>query len=150
MSATYDFDRLLESVLETNGPQADPDEASSNRALANARAVGQRRPIVPAFDRRAWPASRRSAVEPGPTARLGLLVVLVVLTLAFAGAPSGAAARTDRITARWDPSPSSAAATSTSPTRTAATPYSFSTTRGWTLTSVIGLDDGRTPGRRGR
>ena len=48
-------DRILAEVLEGRGPTSVP-AALVDAALAQASSIGQRRPIVPVFDRRAWPA----------------------------------------------------------------------------------------------
>ena len=86
MTPTYDFDRLLESVLETGGPQTLPGTLVAT-ALAEARAVRQRRPIVRSLDRRAWPAARPSVADSTMRryATVGLLILLILTLVAVAG-----------------------------------------------------------------
>ena len=84
MTATFDFDRLLESVLETGGPQSLPPTVVE-AALTEARGSRQRRPLVRPLDRRAWPAPRLSTANPG-TARLALIGLVMLLTLALVAA----------------------------------------------------------------
>ena len=84
MSATFDFDQLLTSVLAADGPQAVPS-ASIDAALAQARQVGQRRPIVRAIDRRAWPAPRLSPANPA-AARFATVGLVLLLTIALIAA----------------------------------------------------------------
>ena len=84
MTATFDFDQVLGSVLEAAGSQnVRPDVV--NAALAQARSVGQRRPIVRRLDRRAWPTPRLSAGNP-TVARIGAIGVVALLTLAILAA----------------------------------------------------------------
>jgi hypothetical protein len=85
MTATYDFDRLLGSVLQSNGPQTLPSGVV-DPALTTARTIRQRRPVVAGLDRRAWPTQR---LVPSSTTRLamvGLAVLLVLAALAVGGA----------------------------------------------------------------
>jgi hypothetical protein len=81
MTMHTDVDRLLGLVLEDDGPQSLPP-GLLEAALTEARAVGQRRPLVPWVDRRAWPATA--------TAGTGGRAVLVVAVGAVAVAMFGA------------------------------------------------------------
>ncbi|MEO6208372.1 MAG: hypothetical protein ABIP77_10530 [Candidatus Limnocylindrales bacterium] len=54
MTTLTDFDRLLSTVLEVDGPQGVPP-GLVDAALAQARTVGQRRPFIPVADRLGWP-----------------------------------------------------------------------------------------------
>ena len=84
MTATFDFDRLLESVLETGGPQSlRPTVVEA--ALTEARGSRQRRPLVRPLDRRAWPAPRLSPANPA-AARLALVGLVMLLTMALVAA----------------------------------------------------------------
>ena len=80
MTATFDFDRLLGSVLEADGPQAVPADFVDG-ALATAREVGQRRPISSILDRRAWPTRRGTAGFTATRVVVLALVALLVLAL---------------------------------------------------------------------
>ncbi len=91
MTATFDFDRLLESVLDEGGPQGVPP-TTVDAALARAGAVRQRRSFVRALDRSAWPAPRLSLGDPA-TARLVLVGSVVLLTLAVVAAAIGVGSR---------------------------------------------------------
>ena len=82
MTAAFDFDRMLEAVLEA-GPQ-DVPAATVDQALGRARTVSQRRPVIRTFDRRAWPAPRFSIANPAAH-RLSLAVLVVLLLLALVG-----------------------------------------------------------------
>ena len=57
MSATFDLERMVDSVLETNGPQGVP-QAVIDAAILRSRDVRQRHPWVPMLDRQAWPVHR--------------------------------------------------------------------------------------------
>lgn len=93
MSTVSDFDRLLVSTLDATGPTGAPPSVV-DAAVAQARLAKQERPLLPAVDRRAWPARRtfrggdRRTV---PTARrtmivaLGALLILALLGVAAAG-----------------------------------------------------------------
>jgi hypothetical protein len=81
MTMHTDVDRLLGLVLEDDGPQSLPP-GLLEAALTEARAVGQRRPLLPWVDRRAWPATA--------TAGTGGRAVLVVAVGAVAVAMFGA------------------------------------------------------------
>ena len=84
MTATYDFERLLGSVLDERGPQT-VDGTVIEAALAVARQHAQRRPVVTALDRRAWPTPRMSIANPR-AARLATLGLVALLTLAIIAA----------------------------------------------------------------
>ena len=84
----YDFDRLLASVLEDHGPQVVP-ETVVEAAIVKSRDVGQRRPRVPAFDGRAWPAGRLSPLVrlsplESPVVRVLLLALVATAVVALA------------------------------------------------------------------
>ena len=85
MTATFDFDQLLVSVLETSGPQDLPSAVVLD-ALAETRQMDQRRPLVPAFDRGAWPARRFSPADPAMAryATVGLATLLALGIVAAA------------------------------------------------------------------
>jgi hypothetical protein len=91
MTATFDFDRLLESVLRAGGPQSVPSSLVE-AALTEARALPQRRPLVPALDRRVWPA-RRLLPPHQATARLAVVGLVILLTLALIAAAIGIGSR---------------------------------------------------------
>ena len=57
MTATFDFDRLLESVLDAGGPQT-ASQAVVDAALTTTSEIPQSRPLIRSLDRRAWPAPR--------------------------------------------------------------------------------------------
>lgn len=98
MTAMSEFDRLLGSVIEADGPQSVPASLVDG-ALAEARTIPQRRPIVSVLDQRAWPAGRLSFGDPR-TARLVRLGILAMLTLALvAVALAGAANRSPSLLA---------------------------------------------------
>jgi hypothetical protein len=84
MTASFDFDRLLESVLESGGPQTMP-ETVVEAGLTQARTVRQRRPIVPVLDRRAWPGDRISlGLRPSPIpARWTRVLILAMIATAL-------------------------------------------------------------------
>jgi hypothetical protein len=71
MTMHTDVDRLLGPVLEDDGPQSLPP-GLVEAALTEARAVGQRRPLVRWLDRLAWPA-------PAPAGTGGRAVVVVAV-----------------------------------------------------------------------
>lgn len=54
-AAPLPFDRILADVLQADGPQSVPASFVDD-AIAAARSARQRRPLVAAFDRQAWPA----------------------------------------------------------------------------------------------
>jgi Galactose oxidase, central domain/Kelch motif len=81
MTATFDFDRLLMSVLEDGGPAA-VSSSTVEAALRLAQDVPQRRPLVRMLDRRAWPAPRFSPANPA-TGRLATAGLVLLLTLAL-------------------------------------------------------------------
>ena len=83
MSSTFDFDRLLASVLEENGPQHVPT-AVLESALATSRDARQRRPFVAAFDRRAWPAWRLSMAPRAVRLRSPLVRAIILVLVAWA------------------------------------------------------------------
>lgn len=85
MTASFDFDRLLGSVLESGGPRSVPSTVVE-AALAEAALVSQRRPLVRLLDRRAWPVPRFSPANPaaGRLATAGLILLLTVALLATA------------------------------------------------------------------
>ncbi len=85
MTATYDFDQLLESVLQASGPQTLPASVVDT-ALLTARTIRQRRPLLPALDRRAWPTPRLVPSSPTSLAMIVLAVLLVLALLAVGGA----------------------------------------------------------------
>ena len=87
MNATFDFDRLLESVLDVGGAQVAPPSVV-DAALATARHTDQRRPRLPILDSRAWPAGRQISnsslpISPGFT-RVLLLALLATLLVGLA------------------------------------------------------------------
>lgn len=84
MTATFDFDRLLGSVLEEGGPHSLPDTVVE-AALIQARGLPQRRPPVGLLDRRAWPPPRFWLSDPS-LMRLATLGLVIVLTLALIAA----------------------------------------------------------------
>jgi Tol biopolymer transport system component len=84
MTKTTEFDRLLGSVLEADGPQTVP-AALVDAGLAEARAIGQRRPLVPVLDRRAWPAPARVAMG----THVALVGVVGIVLVAVLGAVIG-------------------------------------------------------------
>ena len=94
MTEYFDFDRLLESVLEAEGEQAVPSTVV-DAALARARTSPQRRPFVRVLDRRAWPAPRVSMGDPA-TARLVKMGLVALLTLALIAAAIGIGSRIRR------------------------------------------------------
>ncbi len=79
MNATIEFDRLLESVLQASGPKTLPDGVV-DPALTRARTIRQRRPLVAALDRRAWPGRR---LVPSSTTRLAMIGLAILLALAI-------------------------------------------------------------------
>jgi hypothetical protein len=85
MTATFDFDQLLASVLEADGPRRAP-EARIEAALTQAGGVRQRRPLIRTLDRRAWPAPRYSPANPTATryATVGLVMLLTIALVATA------------------------------------------------------------------
>lgn len=84
MTIHTDVDRLLGPVLEDDGPQALPP-GLLEAALTEARAIGQRRPLVRWTDRRAWPASAPA----GTGSQLVLVVVVGAVAVAMFGAIIG-------------------------------------------------------------
>ena len=84
MTATFDFDQLLGSVLGESGPQA-ADATVVEAALAEAHDLSQRRPLIKALDRLAWPAPRLSLANPAG-ARLALVGLVALLVLALIAA----------------------------------------------------------------
>jgi hypothetical protein len=84
MTGMFDFDQLLGSVLRERGPQT-ADTTVVEAALAEAHGVQQRRPLVMALDRRAWPAPRVSLANPA-VSRLAMLGIVALLTLALLAA----------------------------------------------------------------
>ena len=84
MTATFDFDQLLGSVLRDDGPQA-AGATIVEAALAEAQDLRQRRPLVKALDRRAWPAPRMSLANPAG-ARLATVGLVALLALALLAA----------------------------------------------------------------
>ena len=84
MTATFDFDQLLESVLGDSGPKSAPADIVE-AALVQARDVRQRRPHLNALDRRAWPAPRLSLADPAG-ARLATVGIVALLALALVAA----------------------------------------------------------------
>lgn len=91
MTSTFDFDRLLASVLEHDGPQAAP-QVVVDAALSEAEAIHQSRPMIRVLDRRAWPARRASMSDP-QTARLLIVGIAMLLILALIGAAIGVGSR---------------------------------------------------------
>ena len=98
MNATFDFDRLLASVLEGEGPRSVPTIVVE-AALESSRHLDQRRPLVRALDRRAWPGSRRSlALWTSPTGSplmRALILVLIATALVALGVVGSALLRED-------------------------------------------------------
>jgi hypothetical protein len=89
MTTSFDFDRLLSSVLEDGAQAASSSVLES--ALATARDLGQRRPVVRVFDRLAWPRGPHGvfpSIVRSPVARAFMvsLLILVLVALALAGA----------------------------------------------------------------
>ena len=87
MTATFEFDRLLESVLDADGPQAVPPTVVE-AALTKSRAFKQRRPRVSALDRQAWPARHGplrsgSRTIPSPLARVLLMALIATALIAL-------------------------------------------------------------------
>lgn len=76
MTAMTDFDRLLGSVLEADGPQGLPP-GLVDAALADARIIGQRRPLIPVADRLGWPP----AAWPRPRAASRRFMLLATVAL---------------------------------------------------------------------
>jgi hypothetical protein len=97
MTATFDFDRLLESVLDAGGAQVVP-QTVVDAAVATARHTDQRRPHVAVLDRRAWPgrglANRSIPMLPGLTRVL--LLALLASALVALGVVGAALLREDR------------------------------------------------------
>lgn len=91
MNATFDFDRLLESVLDVGGAQVVPPSVV-NAALATARHTDQRRPRLSMLDGRAWPAGRRIANRSLPVSpnfvRALLLALLATILVGLAAVGS--------------------------------------------------------------
>ena len=84
ITATFDFDQLLESVLGDSGSKSAPADIVE-AALVQARDVPQRRPHLNALDRRAWPAPRLSLADPAG-ARLATVGIVALLALALVAA----------------------------------------------------------------
>ena len=83
MTVTTDFDRLLASVLEADGPQSIPDRVVDG-AIVDARSIPQRRPILRGLDRRAWPG--RVATAGLGTRQLIMVGTVGLLLVAIAAA----------------------------------------------------------------
>jgi hypothetical protein len=86
MTATFEFDRLLESVLAADGPQTVPATVVE-AALTQSRTLKQRRPRVSVLDRQAWPAGRRalpSGSRPIPSALVRVLLMALIATALIA------------------------------------------------------------------
>lgn len=98
MTTSFDFDRLLGSVLE-DGPQTAPP-AVVEGALTRASVVTQRRAGIRALDRHAWPTGHRHersagvSVLPAASGRT-LLLGLLVLALVAIGLAGASALRRD-------------------------------------------------------
>ncbi len=82
MTATFEFDRLLESVLDADGPQTVPPTVVE-AALTQSRALKQRRPRVSVLDRQAWPANRLSWGTTSVPGRLTPVLILALITMAL-------------------------------------------------------------------
>ncbi len=100
MTATFEFDRLLESVLDADGPQTVPPTVVE-AALTQSRALKQRRPRVSVLDRQAWPAWRGSLPSgsrtiPSPLMRV-LLLALIATALIALGVVGSALLREDPV-----------------------------------------------------
>ena len=102
MSATFDFDRQLVAALDDAGPSTAPVPRVV-AALAQARSASQRRPLLGMLDRRAWPAGRFSMGNP-TTARLALVGLVVLLTVALVATAIGIGSQLLRQPATWIPS----------------------------------------------
>lgn len=112
MTTHTDVDRLLGSVLEDDGPQSLPP-GLLEAALSEARAIGQRRPLLRWADRHGWPAP----APVGSGSRLVLVVVAGVVAVAMFGAIiSGGQPAPPPIAVPTSPPPSSAPPSS-SPSR---------------------------------
>ena len=83
MTAMYDFEAVLASVLQADGPQATPPAAVES-ALDTARSIRQRRPLVRTLDSRAWPAPVFSPANPrvARAASVGLVLLLLLAGVA--------------------------------------------------------------------
>jgi hypothetical protein len=91
MTMLTDVDRLLGSVLEADGPQAVPP-GLVEAALVEARATGQRRPLVRLLDPLAWPPlvgplPRRASRRLATLALVALVVVAAIALAVLVGSP---------------------------------------------------------------
>lgn len=84
MTAMTDFDRMLGSVLEADGPQGLPP-GLVDAALVEARTVDQRRPLIRVADHLGWPPIRWP-VGRVTTRRFTLVALVALLTAALAAA----------------------------------------------------------------
>lgn len=87
MTMLTDLDRMLGTFLEVEGPQAVPP-GLVDAALAEARAIEQRRPIIRVVDRLAWPSS--SVRGRGWALAGALALLLLALLAALIGGPGRA------------------------------------------------------------
>jgi len=83
MSATFDFERMLGTVLEASGPTVAP-EGVVDAALASARSVGQRHRAT-VLDRRLWPPRTISLGNPA-VRRMATIAIVALLLAAMAAA----------------------------------------------------------------
>jgi hypothetical protein len=80
MTAPFDFDRLLGSVLDSGGPYLAPP-GLVDISMEQAASFGQRQPLVGRLDRRAWPRAA-TALAPATSRRLMTLAFVVLLVVA--------------------------------------------------------------------
>jgi len=80
MSATFDFERLLNSTLDESGPTTAPPRLV-DASLAQAGGVSQRRPLMSVFDRRAWPPRRLWLGNPGTTIPVATIAIVALIML---------------------------------------------------------------------
>ena len=89
MTMLTEFDRLLGSVLEADGPQAVPP-GLVDAAFIEVRTVDQRRPFVRVLDQLAWPPvvgplPRRATRRMATLALVALLVIAAIAAAVFVG-----------------------------------------------------------------
>jgi hypothetical protein len=80
MTAAFDFDRLLASVLDSGGPLVAPVGLVDD-SLKQAASVRQRQPFVKMLDQQAWP-SEAKAFARTTLRRLTTLAVIILLVVA--------------------------------------------------------------------
>jgi len=97
MSATFDLERLVESVLEANGPQT-LSHVVIDTAIIRSHVTHQRHPRVPPLDRRAWPGNPYlvdgAALIRGPIVRI-LILALIAMAIVGLGVAGAALLRED-------------------------------------------------------